>query len=476
MTPPRRLAAVTSQPGVGEDGRDDAAVEEPSVRESVLTLRRLWLGVPFIVLAWSATRVFTDNSFLWHVRAGTVQLDAGEVLRSDPFSLTHSGEPWRTQSWLAELGYGALERAAGGIGWAPWVVFSSMACAVALVGITMRRRRSGHGGMVVGMLLVAWMTVPFSFPRPAALAFPLMALVVLASDRARPQWWALPPILWLWACVHGSFVIGLGFIALVAVQRRSGRAAVALGLSAIGVSLTAHGLALWGIIVDFATNREALDLIEEWQRPSLTDHRTWPFFIVVTLVVIGLARRDVESRDLWVIVPFAAFGMTAVRNLMPAVIVLAPFAAAAVPSRAGRATSESRVLNVAVAGALFFIVALGLFRPVGLSPTVFPTRDAIAALGAGPAFHGIGEGGLLIYQEWPGRRVLIDDRAELYGAGEMRAVLEAQAGRGWEALFARYGLNQAIVAVDSRLEHALVEAYWLAAYRDDHFAVYEAPS
>ena len=84
-----------------------------------LTPGHLVLLVPWIGLVVGAASPIRDNSFLWHVRAGTLQLDLGHVLRTDPFSFTMQGAPWRTQSWLLELGYGLLERWTNGLGWVP---------------------------------------------------------------------------------------------------------------------------------------------------------------------------------------------------------------------------------------------------------------------------------------------------------------------------------------------------------------------
>ena len=53
-----------------------------------LTVRHLFVLVPVLGVFAAAAKAITDNSFLWHVRAGTLQLDTGEVLRSDPFSFT----------------------------------------------------------------------------------------------------------------------------------------------------------------------------------------------------------------------------------------------------------------------------------------------------------------------------------------------------------------------------------------------------
>ena len=51
-----------------------------------------------------------DNSFLWHLRTGRLILDHG-IPRRDPYSFTAAGTHWIAQSWLAELMYGALDRA-----------------------------------------------------------------------------------------------------------------------------------------------------------------------------------------------------------------------------------------------------------------------------------------------------------------------------------------------------------------------------
>ena len=69
------------------------------------------LAIPWIVAVIAGRLPIRDNSFLWHVRAGSLQIDQGSVLVADPFSFTRAGEAWRTQSWLLELGYARLDDA-----------------------------------------------------------------------------------------------------------------------------------------------------------------------------------------------------------------------------------------------------------------------------------------------------------------------------------------------------------------------------
>ncbi len=52
--------------------------------------------VPLFFVALLAAGSIKDNSFLWHIRAGSVQLADERVITSEPFSFTMQGVPWRT--------------------------------------------------------------------------------------------------------------------------------------------------------------------------------------------------------------------------------------------------------------------------------------------------------------------------------------------------------------------------------------------
>ena len=175
-----------------------------------LRLRHLWLLIPFWIGAWRAGREIADNSFLWHVRAGLDQSAAGEVLRTDPYSFTRAEEPWRTQSWLIELGYGRLESWFGGLTWVPWFLFAaiSLVLLAVLAGILRSGVAVAAGAVVLG--LIGWVFQPYMSPRPVLISYVLFAVLGLVVSSKRPPLWVVPGVLWLWASVHGSFVtVGL---------------------------------------------------------------------------------------------------------------------------------------------------------------------------------------------------------------------------------------------------------------------------
>lgn len=431
--------------------------------------------VPFIVVAWRAALPLSDNSFLWHVRAGTVQLEAGEVLRADPFSFTAAGEPWRTQSWLVELGYGWLENLTGGLGWVPLLKLAAVSTTVALVGLVIHRAGRGRRGLTLaGLLLLVWQGIPFGVARPALFGFVLLAMLVAVTHAERRPLWLLPLLFWIWAAVHGTFVIGLGYLFLDALRRRSRKQIVAVVVSGAVTVFTAHGLGVWWILLQFLKNREALDLISEWQPPDFTNPFIVPFLIVIIGILVAGTLNQLEPGDLWIIIPFVVFGVMAERNVWPAVIVLVPVAARAfnageLKTRPNR--SEIVALNWVIAAALVVAGAIGVTRPFELSEERFPTRSAVEVLEPGPLFNGSAVGGYLIYADWPDRDVYIDDRAELYGVEGIRRFQEVKAGIGVQETFSEFGIEQVLVSVDWPLVEHLELLGWKSRYRDDYFVV-----
>ncbi len=117
----------------------------------------------------------------------------------------------------------------------------------------------------------------------------------------------------------------------------------------VAVSLTAHGFGIWSMLTSFVTNREALSFISEWAAPDLLSVATFPYVLMIAAVIVATARSRIEARELWVVIPFLVFGFTSARAIMPAAIVLAPFAASVWrrgPVEEGRSGGSARVQPV----------------------------------------------------------------------------------------------------------------------------------
>ncbi len=300
----------------------------------------------------------------------------------------------------------------------------------------------------------------------------LAALVLLLSEKRLR--WAIPLLLWVWAGVHGSFVIGLGLILLEAVRQRSRPLWGSLGLSVVAISVTAHGLAIYGVLARFVENRSALDLIQEWAPPKITDLGIAPYALVILGIVMASVAGKIDKRDLIVVIPFLVFGLTSNRALFPATIVLAPWAALALPPLRAPRRNEAYLLNGALAVSLVAVsIIIGIDRNESTpSEKNFPVA-AVGSLGSGPVFHGDEVGGYLIYETWPERLVYTDDRAELHGRERFEDFIEAFNGHEvWREVFARYGIEQVLIPVDDTpLEQILMGEGWVEGYRDEDFLV-----
>lgn len=433
-----------------------------------LTVSRVVLLLPLTGILIAARLPIRDNSFLWHIRAGELQLDGGRVLTEDPFSFVALGEPWRTQSWLADLLYGYVEGLAP-LAVGPWVTGVSATLFVGFVGL--RAYRSVPSPLVAGVVALGamWLGLGWFSPRPVVISLAVLAVLLVAADDARLHW-TVPAVMWLWASIHGGFVVGLGYLVLRAISRRDRRMVPVIAASLVAVSLTAHGLGIWAILLDFLGSRAALDVIIEWATPDLFGLALMPFLGVLVALLVTAKRGGMPAADLWIVIPFLLFAFTASRAVPLSAVVLVPWIAPALEPL-GRSVkgSEGSLVTGLVAVA---VVVVPFVLPIdgGLDDTRFPLVAA-DHLTAERVFHGDGTGGYLIYEEHPGRLVYIDDRAELF---QDRYVDFARARLGapvWRDVFEEWEFEQVLLEKDVPLVQILTEAGWTERFSDETFVV-----
>ena len=437
-------------------------------------VRHLFVVVPFFLVAVAAVRDIADNSFMWHVRAGTAQLDLGRVLTSDPFSYASPDATWRTQSWLAELGYGLLERWTGGLDWVGVVLFLIGAATLVFVGLTIYSRVQSPYAVAVWLVVLAWLAVPYIQPRPVVLSFVFLALVALILRLDQRIDWTLIPAIWLWAALHGSWITGIGLIVLVAVERRSWRLVWLAVAGAGAATLTAHGLGVWQVLYSFADNSDALRLIQEWKAPDFADPVQGPYLLLMIGILLAATKGRISTRQMIVVIPFLIFGMTSRRAVYPAAIVLIPYAAQMWVPKPRRVSTRGPLLVAAAVMVGAMVVAPLVVRVPQLDRTRFPSDLILSTVGPQPFFHNDVIGGYLIWRDWPESQMFIDDRAELFGAQFFEDYQSTVAGR-YEEVFDRYGMRAAIAAPDWPLVTVLERDGWRAYYRDEHFVVLRAP-
>jgi hypothetical protein len=443
------------------------AAPEPSRRR--VSVAHLVVLIPWVALVIDAWAPIRDNSFLWHVRAGELQVRAGEVLTTDPFSFTKQGESWLTQSWLAEIAYSWLEDVFGGLGFVPWMLLVLTTLTFVSIGVFSYARSRSMTSTAVVLLLSTVLMVSFLVPRPVIFSFALFGLVICAWESPRLRW-TLPFLFWVWASMHGSFAIGLAYVGLSLIAEREWRWLPTAIVSGLVTLATAHGLGVVTMLLDFVEVRETLSLLSEWRRPELTSPVFIPFLLGLLIVAIALIRKRLPWRHLWLVAPFAVLGATSLRAVPPAWMAIAPAVAMALgPLAIGTARRISMVPG-SVFAAVVVVLPFLVRDEGGLSQERFPVA-ASAQLEDVNTFHDDRAGGYLIWAMGPEFEVYIDDRAELYGEQLAEFVAVRDGEEPWEPVFAEEGIGQALLPADSDLVAEIAEAGWGIVHRDEEFVV-----
>ena len=453
----------------------DQSPAEAATRPSIRIVHLLPLATIFIV-GLLASLPIRDNSFLWHVRAGAVQLADGAVLVVDPFSLAKIGTSWRTQSWLLELLYAWFEGGGTSLAWASLFVFVVASMTAAVIGVSIYRSTSSPITLSAAMIAMIWLAGPFLQPRPVIVSYLLLALLVVVLQNRATALWLIVPIIWIWAAVHGSWVIGGGLIVLELIRTSDRRLLKAGIVALITTFLTAHGIGVWEILVNFAGSQGALALIEEWKPPDFASPMHAPYLLLIIGIIVAAMRGKLTGRDLIVILPFLFFGMTSRRAVFPAAIVLAPWAAMALPPvKVPRSEISSTVVGMAMVLVGVVVLAPLLLQPIGvLDAKRFPTPEIQAAMKGRSVFHDDVVGGFMIYDEWPERLTYIDDRAELYGEDFFLEFTRARDGQ-YEELFSEYGFDTALVKDGWGLTERLQADGWIAIVETETMILLYAP-
>ena len=367
-----------------------------------------------------------------------------------------------------ELLYAGAERVTG-LDFVPFSILIVGALTFFGIGLIAYRYAGNATGAAFCLILGVLTLISFFVPRPVIYSYLLMILVMLAWDRPATRW-TLPFLFWIWAAVHASFFVGLGYVGLMVLMRREWRALLTVALSGAMTLLTAHGLGAMSFLLDFTESREALQYLTEWRRPGIDDVLFIPYLGSLVFAVVGFVRRKVPLRYLWVFIPFAGLGFTSIRAVPQAWLGLLPMVALSL-SGLTIGTRAGLRRPLAIVFCLFLLIMPFLVaKEAILSQELFPVAAA-EMLADGRTFHDDRVGGYLIWAEGPDRKVYIDDRAELYGnrLGEFYQVRTGQID--WQPIFERDQIEQALLANEESLISELRDSGWQTVYSDASFTV-----
>lgn len=452
-----------------------------------LTSDDLAIGLVFTVIGALALNAPAQSDTWWLLRAGRDILDTHHIPLVETYSHTATGSFWPNHEWLTEVIFAAVH-AAGGM---PAVALTCAAAILATWSLCWRMttgpfewRFLAFAGSVATSASV-WALRPQAF---SMLAF-LATAAVMARGRGR--WW-LPLLFVVWANLHGAVALGLVAIAGalaadVVRERRAPWNLVGLWLVAWAATLaTPLGWSLWSFIPESMARSRVNELIE-WLPPDLAPG-FWLFWILAAAFALALARRF-RDLDAWgarlagMSLATLPLALQARRNVPIFLLVAVPALTALLrgnvrDARRPSARGENYRVNAALlaaamtaAAAMVILAWLARAPHLGWTPI---TSDAVTAIRAcaGPLYNTYGDGGVLIWFA-PERPVFIDNRQDPYPLDVLSANHALEMTGDYEATFATYGIQCAVVPESSPTAERLSRAReWTRAYQDTRWTVF----
>jgi hypothetical protein len=237
-------------------------------------------ALAFFATAQYCRQLYVDTYF--DLYAGRYVAEHGIPDRNVVTVLAH-GRPWIDQQWLGQLIYYRVWQFGG---YAAVVLLSIALTALgfAVLGALMLRR--GVAPLQMCAWTLAALAVSFGYATARAQSFgylfiPLLLCLILGGDRpgCRLLTWLSIPLLAVWANIHGSALLGAGFVALyaarralIAMRRHDHRAAasyVLLGACAgLALICTPYGLGVLHYYGSLIGNPALSAAVTEWTPPN----------------------------------------------------------------------------------------------------------------------------------------------------------------------------------------------------------------
>jgi hypothetical protein len=158
-----------------------------------------------------------DPDIWWHLADARILTTTHHFIRVEPYSFTVAGERWINPEWLSEMPFWLGYRSLGlrGI----FLVAVIGLCANLLFVYLRSYWRSRHAGAAFWTAVLGFTLMMVNdTPRTIVIAYLAMSAemaMLEAAERGKTRLlWLLPPLFCVWINLHGSWIIGLGLLAL----------------------------------------------------------------------------------------------------------------------------------------------------------------------------------------------------------------------------------------------------------------------
>jgi len=402
--------------------------------------------------------------------------------RHDSLTVWTAGDRWIDQQWLGQLVYYGLARL-GGMR-AVLLVHALVLVSVVALGLRTARALGASVPSVVLAGLAALTVAPWALQMRTQdlgeLAFVVvLSLLALDARKHSRRVFLVVPLLFVWANLHGSVVLGAGLVALRAlllVRRQLPRALALFAAAVVSPLVSPYGFSLVGYYHRLLANPLLHSVINEWG-PGAPSSRTAAFYVLAfaTVWLIGRHGTRVTGFEQLALLLTLVAGVTAIRNIvwfgLTALVLLPRLVDPLVGSLDFRRfRGFVRPLAALTLASIVATAAYAASRPAGWYVREWPEAQsgqiAAAAGRTRSVFADDRYADWLLWTEPQLRgRVAYDVRFELFSPKQLELLVgyRNRTGATWRAAASRYALDVFDPTLQPDLEKRLRATTHLAA-------------
>jgi hypothetical protein len=507
--PPATLAPSGSADEVAERAPSalDAAIARAR-RLGALLQRAIsfpaMLGMLLVGAVFGAVRSFTvDPDLWWHIKTGELILSTHHWATTDPYSYTAKGMPWVSCEWLGDVIFAAVYRIGGLRGLEVLLVVLGSAVILALYAFATLRSGNSKAGFVAAAVLLTLANGSFNL-RPQMIGYLFLILTLITLERFRQgkqrAVWILPVLFMIWINSHGSWIVGLGVVALyiacglvsfqlgsLETQRWSTserlRLETVFMLSLAAVAVTPYGVRLAAYPFTVASTLPiSVANILEWQPMpfNILGGKIFLGFVLGFFLVQTAFRFSWRASEILLFLFGTAMACLHVRFVLLFVPFFVPLLATILArwAPAYNKAKDKYLINFALMAGV--VIAMVHFLPsqADMAKKVadqFPVQSLEYMEKhsvPGPLFNSYGFGGYMVEA---GYKTFIDGRSELF---EQTGVLDdymhiTMLKPGAMKVLTGYGIRSCLLQRDEPLSTVLASMPdWQKVYSDDVSALY----
>jgi hypothetical protein len=477
--------------------------------------RSVLLACVLVAAAARFTVPVADPDFWYHLATGRWMLEHGRLPAHDLYTFTVAGHPWVDYEWLTEVvtwvmyGHAGMAAVSVCFGVVTWIGFLFL-----YLSVTADRPPYLIAAGALALALV--MTGAVWGPRPQMVTFTLASVELyllrrLLSGAGRDRAvYLIPPLIALWANLHGGWPLGwllIGVAAMAEGMSRLGghdrpRSAANLRTltliavpSAVAPLLNPNGVAVYAAPLVPITSHAQQALINEWQSPNFHDPWTWPLGLAILLLIAGAAAARPRLFDLLLTCCCLAMALISVRHVALFALAAAPMlthtwgaAFTGIEPRLPGFLTRQRPARLWAALVVFALTCAATAGAtawrLGQQGAVTRSLQPVGAAGWLAAHPGVGTrmfndypwGGYLAYRFFPSptRRVYIYTEANVMGDALLWRYETVQDLRpGWRQVLDEDRVDYIVTASAGPLAGVLAtQPGWHLAYRDSTATIF----